>query len=308
MKHQITKRRGSNVIKNKRGVSVVISTVIITTTILVMVLITVATANNVLSTSLAENEFVAAQQFMLTTGLQIDNVAWTVGRTQTINYYSNFGHVRFQTVALTYSVQMHSNVTGEWELVFPSNITTGMVLFNMPLTAYNLYNGKFERLLPTILKFQNGTTVPPDQNGPFLQNGTTAPVSHVFIHELLPANNESYLRIAAVPSIRVLNSSIVSPTQSTCYYKFFLPTLERSSENPLLTQSITMVGGQVTKVIRKDIDQVNITVSFPSGFGQDFFKFDGLVTSDGIVETVALPPDSVVEFYIGKVIVSQGVA
>ena len=300
-------------IKNKRGVSLVISTVIVTTTILVMVLITVATANSVLSSSLAENEFVAAKQFMLTAGLQIDNVAWTIGRTQTINYYSNFGHVRIQTLALNYSVQMHSTATG-WEPVF-SNITTDMVLFNMPLTAYNLYNGKFERLLPTILKFQNGTPVPTDWNGPFLQNGTTAPVSRVFIHELLPVNDESYLRIAAVPSIRVLNSSIVSPTQSTCYYKFFLPTLERSSENPLLTQSITMVGGEVTKVIRKDIDQVNITVSFPSGFKglpsgstQDFFKFDGVVESDGLVESMSLPPDSVVEFYIGKVIVSQGVA
>jgi hypothetical protein len=294
MKHHMTRRKGSNAIKNKRGVSLVISTVIITTTILVMVLITVTTANNVLSSSLAENEFVAAKQFMLTTGLQIDNVAWTVGRTQTIAYYSNFGHVRFQTLALNYSVRMHSNVTGEWELVFPNNITTGMVLFNMPLTAYNLCNDYFDRLLPS----QTSTS----QNCSFLQNGTTATVSHVFVHELLPTNNESYLRIAAVPSIRVLNSSIDSPTQSTSYYKFFLPTLERSSENPLLTQSITMVGGEVTKVIRKDIDQVEITVSFPSGFGQNFFKFDK------VVETTPLPPDSVVEFYIGKVIVSQGVA
>jgi hypothetical protein len=299
MKHHMTRRKDNSVIKNKRGVSVVISTVIITTTILVMVLITVATANDILNSSLAENEFVASKQFMLTTGLQIDNVAWTVGRTQTITYYSKFGHVRFQTLALNYSVQMHSNVTDEWELVF-SNITTGMVLFNMPLTAYNLANDYFERLLPS----QNSAS----QNCSFLQEGPTATVSHVFVHERLPTNNESYLRIAAVPSIRVLTSSITgpNPSTSTSYYKFFLPTLERSSENPLLTQSITMVGGEVTKVIRSRIDQVNITVSCPSGFDLPFFKFDGLVKSDGVVETKLLPADSVVEFYIGKVIVSQG--
>jgi hypothetical protein len=291
MKHHVTRRKDNSVIKNKRGVSVVISTVIITTTILVMVLITVATANSILNSSLAENEFVASKQFMLTTGLQIDNVAWTVGRTQTISYYSNFGNVRIQTLALNYSVQMYSKGTPVFS---KTNITTGMVLFNMPLTAYNLANHYFERLLPTI------PTIPTDQSGPFLQNGTAATVSHVFVHELLPANNESYLRIAAVPSIRVLNSSIDSPTQSTSYYKFFLPTLERSSENPLLTQSITMVGSEVTKVIQNGIDQVEITVSFPSGFDQNFFKFDNLV------ETMTLPEDSVVEFYIGKVIVSQG--
>ncbi len=302
MRHHIARRKISSVIKNKRGVSVVISTVIVTTTILVTVLITLATANSILNSSLAENEFVASKQFMLTTGLQIDNVAWTVGRTQTVTYYSKFGHVRLQTLALNYSVRMHSNATGEWEPVL-SNITTGMMLFNMPLTAHNLANHYFERLLPTTLTYQNGTTVPTDQNGPFLQEGPTATVSHVFVHELLPTNDESYLRVAAVPSTRVLNSSIDSPTQSTSsYYKFFLPTLERSSENPQLTQSITMVGGGVTKVIRKDIDQVEITVSFPSGFGEDFFKFDGLV------ETMSLDPPSVVEFYIGRVIVSQGLA
>lgn len=294
MKHHITRRKNNSVIKNKRGVSVVISTVIVTTTILVTVLITLATANSVLNSSLAENEFDAAEQFMLTTGLQIDNVAWTVGRTQTVTYYSNYGHVRIQTLALNYSVRMHSTATG-WETIFSNGITTGMVLFNMPLTAYNLCNDYFKRLLPANQSSES-------QPYPFLQEGPTATVSHVFVHELLPTNNESYLRIAAVPSIRVLNSSIYSPTQSTSYYKFFLPTLERSSQNPQLTQSFTMVGGEVTKVIRKDIDQVEITVSFPSGFGADFFKFDKLV------ETKSLPEDSVVEFYIGKVIVSQGLA
>ena len=292
MKHHTAKHKISNIIKNKRGVSVVISTVIVTTTILVTVLITLATANSILNTSLAENEFDAAEQFMFTTGLQIDNVAWTVGRTQTINYYSKFGHVRLQTLALNYSVQMYSSGI---PVFYKTNITTGMVLFNMPLTAYNLCNDYFKRLLPANQSSES-------QPYPFLQEGPTAPVSHVFVHELLPTNDESYLRVAAVPSIRVLNSSIYSPTQSTAYYKFFLPTLARSSENPQLTQSITMVGGEITKVIRKDIDQVEITVSFPSGFGEDFFKFDGPV------ETMLLDPPSVVEFYTGTVIVSQGLA
>ncbi len=274
--------------KNKRGVSVVISTVIITTTVMVTVLITAFCASNILDSCLAENEFVAAKQFMLTTGLQIDNVAWTVGRTQTTTYFSKFGHVRFQTLALNYSIQTHSNITG-WETVPElSNITTGMVLFNIPIDDYNIDNHYFERILPS-------------QNGSFLQEGPAATVSHVFVHELLPANGEDFLRIAIVPSIRVFNSSIAGPSQSTSSYcKFFLPTLESSSENPYLSQSVTMVGGEVTKIIRRGIDQVKITVSFPSGFDSTFFKFDSLV------ETKQLPADSVVEFYIGNVIVSQG--
>jgi hypothetical protein len=272
--------------KNKRGLSVVISTVIITTTVMVTVLITAFCASNILDSCLAENEFVASKQFMLTTGLQIDDVAWTVGRTQTITYSSKFGHVKFQTLALNYSMQMHS--ASGWETVL-SNITTGMVLFNIPISEYNVDNNYFERILPS-------------QNGAFLQEGPAATVSHVFVHELLPMNGEDFLRIAIVPSIRVLNSSIAGPSQSTStsYCKFFLPTLEGSSENPYLTQSVTMVGGEVTKIKRSGIDQVKITVSFPSGFDSTFFNFDRLV------ETKTLPADSVVEFYIGNVIVSQG--
>jgi hypothetical protein len=289
MKHPITRRKDNSVIKNKRGVSVVISTVIVTTTVMVSVLITAFCATNILNYTLAENDFAASKQFMLTTGLQIDDVAWTVGRTQTTTYSSKFGHVKLQTLALNYSMQTHSNITG-WETVL-SNVTTGMVLFNIPIDDFNIDNHYFERLLPS-------------QNGSFLQEGPAATVSHVFVHELLPTNNESYLRIAIVPSIRFLNSSIAGPSQSTLtsYCKFFLPTLERSSENQYVSQSVTMVGGEIKKIIRSGIDQVQITVDFPSGFDEDFFKFDNLV------ETKSLPIDSVVEFYIGNVIVSLGLA
>ena len=276
--------------KNKRGVSVVISTVIVTTTVMVSVLITAFCATNILNYTLAENDFAASKQFMLTAGLQIDDVAWTVGRTQTTTYSSKFGHVRLQTLALNYSVQTHS--ASGWETVLElSNITTGMVLFNIPIDDYNIDNHYFERLLPS-------------QNGSFLQEGPAATVTHVFVHELLPANGEDFLRIAIVPSIRFLNSSIAGPSQSTStsYCKFFLPTLELSSGNPYLSQSVTMVGGEITKIIRSGIDQVQITVSFPSGFDSTFFNFDSLV------ETKTLPADSVVEFYIGNVIVSLGLA
>jgi hypothetical protein len=292
MKHHITRRKDNSAIKlifmNKRGVSVVISTVIVTTTVMVSVLITAFCATNILNYTLAENDFAASKQFMLTTGLQIDDVAWTVGRTQTTTYSTKFGHVRVQTLALNYSMQTHS--ASGWETVL-SNITTGMVLFNIPIDDYNIDNHYFERILPS-------------QNGSFLQEGPAATVSHVFVHELLPINGEDFLRIAIVPSIRFLNSSIAGPSQSTStsYCKFFLPTLERSSENQYVSQSVTMIGGEIKKIIRSGIDQVKITVSFPSGFDSTFFKFDSLV------ETKSLPADSVVEFYIGNVIVSLGLA
>jgi hypothetical protein len=282
-------RRLQNLRRDKKAVSVAVSSVIMFAAVMVMVLVAVSYASNILNSRLAENEFVACKQFMLSTGLQMDDVAWTVGRTQTISYSTRFGQVEVVSLALNYSVDMHS-ATG-WETVL-SNVTTGMILFKMPISEYNLGNNYFERVLPS-------------QNNAFLQEGPSAPVSHVFVRELLPMNDGSFLRIAAVSSIRVLNSSIGGPTPSasTMYCKFFLPTLERSSKNPALSQSVTMTGGEVTKIIRSGIDKVNITVSFPSvssGFNSTFFNFDRLV------ETKTLPAGSVVEFYIGNVIVSQG--
>jgi hypothetical protein len=113
----------------------------------------------------------------------------------------------------------------------------------------------------------------------------------------------NFIRIVAVPSIRNMTSTISSQSTSTSYYKFFLPTLSISNDNPALSQSVTMVGSDVTKMVRENVDQVQITVSYPSadaGFDSDFFQF----AENSITQT--LPQGSVVEFYVGTVIASIG--
>ncbi len=254
-----------------------------------MILVAMNFANNFLNMRMAENEFSANKQFMLTTGLQIDDIAWTIGRTQTVRYSSQFGSIKFQSPALTYSFEVHytGGAVGDWEHVFSND--TGMVLFNMPVSIYSVGNNYFNRISPS--------------NGSFLQIGPSAPVSHVFCVEKLPMNEGNYTRIAVVSSIRMLSSSISGGQQApTYYYKFYLPTLERGA-SPYLSQSVTMTGSNLTKIVRSGVDQVRITVSFPNaglGFDSSFFNFDHLT------ETQTLPQNSVVEFYLGKVIVSLG--
>jgi hypothetical protein len=262
--------------------------VVITGAIVALLLTTIVFANDFINGRIAENEFSAIKQFMLTTGLQIDDIAWTVGRTQTVRYSSKFGGVKFQPVALNYTFEVNSS--GDWEPAF-SNFT-GMVMFNMPISEYNLGDNYFERISPYY-------------SSAFLQAGPAAPVSHVFAVEKLPMAEGNYTRIVAVPSIRVLNSTIVGPQQaeSTSYFKFYLPTLEPGT-SLYRSQSITMTGSAMTKIVKRGVEQVRITVTFPNGgslgFDADFFKFENLV------ETRSLPADSVVEFYVGKVIVSFG--
>jgi hypothetical protein len=267
---------------DKRAVSPAISTVILTSAVVVLLLVTVTFANNFLNARMAENEFSAMKQFMQTVGLQIDDVAWTIGRTQTIRYASKYGRVNFESVALNYTVYVKKDVT--WELLLTN--TTGMILFNMPIDTYTLGNNYHERVFPS-------------SDGSFLQVGTSAPVSHVFVVEKLPMPDGNYIRIVLAPTIRMLNATI----NNVNYFKFYLPCLV-PGQHPHYSQSVTITGENVYVRTESEVSKVKITVEpFPNeglGFDSEFFKFDG---------TEVEIPDlngSVVEFYSSEVRVSLG--
>jgi hypothetical protein len=252
-----------------------------------MILVAMGFANNFLDARMAENEFSTNKQFMLTTGLQIDDIAWTIGRTQTVRYSSQYGNMKFQSSALTYSFEVY-NGTG-WETLEDAEGLTGMILYNVPVITYSISNNYFERIIPS-------------SNGSFLQQGASAAVSNVFCVEKLPMNEGNYTRIVAVPSIRMLNSTIEGPEGTpTNYFKFYLPVLWTGNHR-YNSQSITMTGEDIIKVIRSGVTQVRISVTYNEGLGfdSDFFQFDH------DIETIDLPAGSVVEFYIGKVIVTLG--
>jgi hypothetical protein len=284
--------------RDKRAVSPAISTVILTAAVVVMILVAMGFANTFLDSRMAENEFSTNKQFMLTTGLQIDDIAWTIGRTQTVRYSSQYGNMKFLSPALTYTFEVSYDDGASWVTVFSDS--TGMILFNVPVSTYSISNNYFERIMPT-------------SNGSFLQEGPSAPVSHVFCVEKLPMIEGNYTRIAVVPSIRMLNSTIEGLEGKTNYFKFYLPILDKG-DHQYRSQSITMTGKNITKVVESGVNQVRINVTFPNGlpsstqgFDYDFFNFDHTLDNYHASETVALPDeDSVVEFYVGKVIVTLG--
>jgi len=144
-----------------------------------------------------------------------------------------------------------------------------------------------------------------DANNSLLQHDSTSPVTQVFSEEKLPMNDGSYLRTVLVPTMRMLTSTI----SSTNYYKFYFPTLA-SGENLYRSQSVTLSGDGITRITRSDVDQVTITVSFPKaasmGFDSSFFNFKSNTITLNSTSTPRLTANSVVEFYIGKVVVSIG--
>jgi len=271
--------------RNDRGVSPAISTVILTSAIVVLLLVTIAFANNFLNASLAENEFSAMEQFMQTVGLQIDDVAWIIGRTQTIRYASKFGQVSFENESLVYSVYV--NKTGQPN-VYVANYSVGVLLFNMPIVKYSLGNNYYESIFPS------------DRS--FLQKGTSTPVSRVYVTEQLPMPDGSFIRVVVTPIIRMLNSTISMGGTKNNYFKFYLPILSNGT-SPYHSQSITLTGKNVLVRTEGNVNAVKIRVSFPkigSGFDKGFFNFD---SQEKLVD---VPDGSIIEFYTSEVSVSLG--
>lgn len=249
-----------------------------------MLLVTINFANNYLNARIAENEFNEMKQFMQTTALQIDDVAWTIGRTQTVRYASSFGQVSFESLALNYSLYVND--------ILVAYFRTGVLMFNMPTSKYNIANGYSESILPS-------------SDTSFIQQGTSAPVSHVFVIERVPMNDGSYIRVVVAPSIRMLNSTISTGTSGTAtnYYNCYLPMLQPSGKDLHLSQSITLETSAVNAAMIQNVTKVRVSLDFPQsslGFDSNFFNFN---STDVVLNVSA---GSVLEFYTGNVTVSLG--
>ena len=179
--------------RDKRAVSPAISTVVLTAAGIVMILIAMSYANNILALKMAQNEYSTNKQFMQTTAQQIDDIAWTVGRTQTVSFSNKYGNVQFQAIALNYTFKIHYINTNP-NVYETLNISgkTGIILYNMPVGSYSLGNNYFQRL-------------PSNVTTPFLLSGSTAPISQVICEQKVPMTDGTYSRIALVPNMRVLN-------------------------------------------------------------------------------------------------------
>ena len=277
MLFKVHKKRSGN-----RGVSPAISTVIMTGAIVALLSVTLVFANNLLWSRVAESEFDSSRQLMQTVGLQIDDVAWTMGRTETIRYASQYGEVVFEPSALTYNVSVNG---GE-----PEQYETGALMFNLPTSRYSMGNNYLENIFP----------VPDDS---LTLTGTSAPVARVFVIEKLPMADGSYIRVVVVPAVRVLYSNITTGPTTTHYIRMYLPVLS-AGEAPRLSQSITLTGDSLNAYTVTDVASINVAVSFQEESIFDFafsnFAFD-------LEQDVFVPSgDVVLEFYLSEVSVDFG--
>jgi len=258
---------------------------ILTAGVIVMIVVAMTYASNILNSTVAKNEFGDNKQFMATAGQQLDDIAWTIGRTQTIDYTSKYGALKFESAALTYTLAVHS--TSGWN---NQSFTTGIAMYYMPISSLEMGGSYFER-------------VPYTANSSIVQCGSSAPVSQVFCEEKLAMYDGNNVRIVLVPTIRVLNSTVAGS-----YLKFYLPTLQNGTMQ-YLSSTLTLTGEGISKTKISSVDSVVISVSYPkaaSGYSSSFFNFKSSTVTLSSTSTPPVSSGSTVEFYNGQVQVSIG--
>ena len=281
--------------RNRKAVSPAISTVILTGTMVALISVCVVFVNGFLWTRVAESDFNSAKQFMQTIGLQIDDVAWTIGRKGTVRYSSAYGSVNFLSSALNYTVYIRTQGSGTY--AFLASYQVGVLLFNMPVSKYSLFDGYYELIYPASAKNLTFT-------------GTSAPVACVFgVEKLTPSMGDgSFARVVVAPSMRSLFSNMTTTSGSTHYTRLYLPLLTQGSGHGS-SQSVTLTGTSVAANTKNQIASIKITVDFPAatrlqGFDAAFFHFPSLTQ---VIDIPAGYSDSVLELYTGLVNVELGV-
>jgi hypothetical protein len=207
--------------------------------------------------------------------------------------------MQYQSLALNYTFEV--SYDGTHFTTIAAN-ETGMILYNLPTNMYTLGNNYYQQISIS--------------DGSYVQQGASAPVADVFCVEKMPMPDGNFTRIVAVPSIRMLNSSITgSGSTSTNYYKFYLPILVKANSNPYLSEAVSLTGMDIEKVIVSGVSKVRVNVTYPNGAPQTTNKFDSNFFNLGNPadfyhnsKTLTLQANSVIELYVGKVAVAIGQA
>jgi hypothetical protein len=172
---------------------------------------------------------------------------------------------------------------------------TGILMFNIQTSRYSISDDYWAKIFPET-----------DEN--LTLKGTSAPVARVFAVESTPMPDGKYIRVIVAPSIRVLNSSITTAENATCYIRMYLPILNLT-DSPRLSQSITLTGESLNSYTTNGISSISVSVDFPKevsdGFDSVFFNFPELN------QDITIPSgyDNVVlELYVSEVSVAFGVS
>lgn len=287
----------------RRGVSPLISSLLIMVTTMLALSITLGYTQSTLTRKNGETDFESAKSFMKNLGLQVDDVAWVKGRVDTVHFTSQYGQIEYLPGALTYTIEFYDK-SGTF---IDRNVTSGDIfMYNMPVDKYYLEEGYYQ---PVINEGSENLVL----------RGAKAPVTRVFAAQSTTVGDAEYLRVVLVPAIRyqAYNMTVMSgdpPTPTTArYVRLYLPKLQPgySSDMP---KSIVLTGVDIGTEIHRGVGRIDVTLEFPlsdSFYDNDFFRFTAgtTVVEQGplrVKQTITLTNEANVELYVGLVKLDYG--
>jgi len=257
-------------------------------TTIALLMVAILFINNRLWLSVAESDYNSARQYMRTVGLSIDDVAWTVGRKETVRYSSSYGSVNILQTAINYTIYVKPQGIGNWQY-FAHNVSS-IILFNIPTSRYSMGNGYYEQIYPS--------------SSSITSSGTSAPVARVFAVEKLSMADGNFVRIVVTPVVRALSSSVNS-SKKVFYLKLYLPVIVKGSAQGS-AQSLTMTGASLeTRTMSINSGAlVNVTVTFPSATLAQGFDNPSFFHFSSLSQVFSVPTgydNAILELYAGRV-------
>jgi hypothetical protein len=271
--------------KKRRADAPIISTIMLMAITLFAMSITLSYVNSTLTRRQGENDFESAKIFMKNLGLQIDDVAWTKGRVDTVHFTSQYGQIEYLPDTIQYTITYKNETNTVATQVYKSSI----FMFNVPTEKYYLDEGYYESLLPTEVTS-------------LVFYGESAPATRVFAIQKSAVGGNNFLRIVIVPVLRYRNYTVTFTGSTLRYVRIYLPELEQGSASPL-PKSVVLTGQSIRTETIQNITGIDVRVDFlRSGalYDNEFFKFPD------ITQTITFTGISQVETYVGSVKLDYG--
>ena len=245
-----------NIFKSRRGDAPIISTILLMAITLLTMSLALNWVNATLTRRNGEADFESAKIFMKTIGLQVDDVAWTQGRVDTVRFASEFGLLQYVPNALRYDV---TYIDSTELVVGTSTFTSSIFMFNMPTIKYSLSDGYYELLLPST-----------EPN--LIDSGVSAPVMKVFARQLYEAGDSDFIRVAAVPMIRMREHTVTVDTSTKSFVSLYIPRLDGKAT---ASKSIIVLSGKnVIPQTILNVKKITVTVTYlDSNYGSNFYNF-----------------------------------
>ena len=245
----------------RRGVSAIISTLLIMVTTMLVLSITLSFVQGTLTRKTGETDLESAKTFMKNVALQIDDVAWTNGRVDTAHFTTQFGLFEFLEDVVSYNVTFTNSTGSTFIRIYDSNI----FMFNIPTYRYSLSENYYELILPK--QFDGISFI-----------GSNSPIARVFAVQNSTVGNAEFIRVTVVPVFRIQNYTVrINANSTTNYVRLYLPELNNTYSSDL-PKTIVLTGTSVNTELFSNINKIEIKVDFPLALSPDnynnkFFKF-----------------------------------